>query len=225
MTADLLNWTLGPDGVATWTPAAQPWDENVLSPLEANWNGDGVGTWTFVDGVISQTDPTADSCLNYTAGVFVSPDYVAEAEILVPSGQDAGVTSNATFAVGTPSIAGIFSSGVNANQGFGGALVSAGPGDGQDIGIQDWVDGQSKVNEPFPTAVAQDEWHTVRVMANGVVVALYLDGEFVFTHQKVTGGNAATPGPPKLSCELFAVAAVGLAQYRNLRAWTRPLPA
>jgi len=202
---------------------SQPWEEHVLSMLEADWTDDGAGTWTFVDGVIAQTDPTADSALLYTAEALPSVEYIIEAEIRIPTGQDSGTTAEAVIAAGNNNqIANLGTSISTCLLGEGGVLTAQGSGDGGVLKACSWIDGQ--LGNLVDTALAQDTWNTIRAVVSPARQIVYLNGDYFGSGETVTGGNDWSEFPPGFP-DLAGLGAVGLVDFRNVKVWTRPVPA
>ncbi len=214
-------------GAWQYTPGgSQPWDEHDLSGDSADWeDGDGgSGTWSSSDGVISQTNATADASLTLDSLPLPSLEYVVEAEVRVPSGQDSGTTAQAVICAGGPTILNTFGTDITGLQGEGVTLTAQGTGDGQTFNLDGWVDGQSS-GSGFPTTITQDTWHRLRGSSNGIRISVWLDGVYKFSAEAASGGNLPAPGPPVISTDLGGIGAVGLIDFRNIKVWTRPLPA
>ncbi len=200
---------------------SQPWDEHDLSTLEADWTDDGVGTWTFVDGVISQTDATANSGILCTSDPQPSIEYVIQADIRIPTGQDSGTTAVAVIAAGNINTIANFVTGISVLVGEGSALQAPGSGDGGPLEFITYVDGTQ--GDPVVTAIGQDEWCVVRAVVSPSRQVVYLNGDYVFSSESVTGGNDYSS--PSFSADLVGLAATGLVDFRNVKVWTRTLPA
>ncbi len=213
---DAGEWQYTPGG-------SQPWDEHDISALEADWTGDGVGTWTFVDGVISQTNATADSGLQYNHAL-PSIEYVVEAEVRIPTGQDSGTTALAVIAAGCNDQIGNLATGSGLLVGEGAVIVADAAGDDSGFGVDTWVDGSMPGNVT-DTGIAQGEWHTLRAVASGMRQVVYLDGAYVCSGETVSGGNDPDGNGPPLFPDLPGLGAVGLVDFSNVKVWTRPVPA
>lgn len=213
--------------IATGHGGSQPWTQNTLSPLEADWslNG-GVGTWTFAGGVISHTVDDEDAVITYDT-LLPSTEYVIEAEIRLPTGQDSLTTMQAILCAGNqiPNNGAAFAASADL-VGSGAFLMGAQTGDGA-INGNVFVDGSSNApNAPgFPTAIAQGEWHTLRAVVGAMWQLVYLDGDLLLTNEQATGGNQADAAttPPTYPAAVM-LGAVGLADFRNVKVWTRTLP-
>ncbi len=205
---------------------SQPWTEHDLSALEADWTDDGVGTWTFVDGVISQTDDTADSVLLYTNTPYPSIEYVIEAEIRIPTGQDSGTTASAVITAGNNNQIANLGTGLSACLvGEGVILTAQGSGDGGVLKTDVWVDAGVAANGPIDTALLQDAWHTLRAVVNGTRQVVYIDGTYFGANEAISGGNDTFDVAPPGFTDLVGIGAIGLVDFRNVKVWTRPVPA
>src|SRR6185369_1957290 len=132
------------------------WTLQTISHEEADW-ASLQGTWTFVGGVISQTDATADAFLQYLTPL-PSTDYVVEADVRFPSGQDALTTMRAIIATNNQVLAsGSGNSGDMVGDGC--AAFGDGTGDGANVLMCVWADATAAPNPGFPVTMPQDEWH------------------------------------------------------------------
>lgn len=217
-----MTWNTGGGGTGVWV-------EHDLDPGLSNWTDDGQGTWSEAGGVISQTNATANSAMKYNTG-FASPDYAIEADVRIPSGQNAGTTVMAMVSAGCPDQIAAGTTGLGALDGEGIGLGAAAAGDGQAINAVIDVN-FTIVPDPtgptaWPTAVAQDEWHTIRGIVSPSRQSFYLDGVYLFSSMTVNSGSDAAHGSGQFgSIDLAMICAVGLVDFRNIKVWTRPLPA
>ncbi len=135
------------------------------------------GTWDdSVPNVLSKTDPTTDGAVWWMLPL-PSIEYIIQADIRIPTGQNAGTTAAAMIAAGNganpPASTGDL-------LGEGAGVSRTGTGDGAGITAQFLVDG---VHGAFPVAMAQDEWHTLRGVVSPDRQLVYLDGVFVMAHR------------------------------------------
>lgn len=225
-TGEVLTKESNADGDVGWEAGggSQPWTEHDLSALEADWTSDGVGTWTFVGGVISQTDATAESAIQYNHPL-PSLEFVVEAEVRFPTGQDSGTTGAAVIEAGGNDAISNFATGLQVLVGEGAELIADAAGDGATYGAISFVDGSAGGSGSIPTVIAQNAWHTLRVLVSPMRQSVYLDGAYLGSSEQISGGNAWNGLSPPGSSDLPGLGAVGLADFRNIKVWTRPLPA
>jgi hypothetical protein len=211
----------GLEAAGLWVPNAIP------GVIAGNWIAGNNGTWSDAGGVISQTNPTADSLLESVLP-FPSVVFVVEADIRIPSGQDAGTAALALVSAGDQNVLEVTFDGTGEALGQGGIIASSVVGDGGPFVVTANSDGTAapSVAAGFATAIAQDTWHTLRAVVSGTLQMIYLDGVFVFGVGRVSGGNSAdgTTTPPTTISRVH-VGAVGLADFRNVTVWTLGLPA
>ena len=201
-------------------------EHDIPGVIAGNWLSTS-GTWSDAAGVISQTDATADSILESVAP-FPSTEFVVQADVRILSGQDAGTAAVALISAGD---ANVVASGSGDTTGFalgeGAQLASSAVGDAQPIVISALIDSSPipPVATGFATAVAQDQWHTLRAFVSPTRQVVYLDSVYVFASESISGGNTAGAGTtPPTTTDRVHLGAVGLADFRNISVWTLGLP-
>lgn len=195
------------------------WDVQRIDAEEASWVQTH-GTWTFVDGVISQTDPTARAGLAQLLPMLFP--FVLDAEVRIPSGQDAETIAKAAVVVGCPTFVdnGAQDNPIEVGGGEGFELSVLDAGDGSEVVHNDWCDGHQPTH--WSIGIEQDEWHSVRAIGNDFRRLHYVDGVYLYTTESPTGGNDAS-GNTNSSDQLLLVAK-GLADFRNIVVRSLALP-
>ncbi len=212
-------------GNATWEAGGgSAWTEHDLSALGTDWTDDGVGTWTFVGDVISQTDATAESAMLYTGTPYPSLDYVMESEIRIPTGQDSGTTAQAVISAGNNNQIANLATGRPCLVGEGAILMAHGSGDGGVLLAGVWLDTSIAGSGAIDTSLHQAEWHTLRAVASPVRQSIYIDGDYFGSNEALSGGNNSFDSSPPGFTHWAGICAVGLVEFRNVKVWTRTLP-
>jgi len=206
------------------------WHKNIISPDFADWTigTSPTGTWSTAGGVLSQTGATGNSGIQYNTPV-PSIEYIVEAEIRFPTGQDAGTTMQAVIAAGCNDFignqSGLAAPALDGALGEGAQLIGATAGDGAVIGVALIVDASAiPVNPGIATAIAQGEWHKLRAVASPTRQLVYVDDVYIGSGENISGGNDGPIDGVPFSTDVVWLGAVGKVDFRNIFVWTRVLP-
>jgi hypothetical protein len=178
------------------------------------------GTWTFASNIISQTNPTIPSTVGSMIYIEDVLTHVAavQVDVLIPSGQDAGVTSQVVVKA-----ASIYDQLKFASGGMGFVITASDPGDNPtsyEMAIEAATDDTPAYPDQWHLTMAQDEWHTVNVVF-GVdnLTSIYFDNIHLFSgfHTDIpTNGGRPDLGE---SFNRLQIGGQGLLKFRNVKVW------